>query len=477
MTVLTDSTISLPRDYFIAAGACYLACLLFSLVRTHVAYGRRHRAHLSLLPGGVIEASIPIRALDVVRSAIPVGFNWTATQHVFVHFHGVARKAGKAGLLSGWSAHPFTICSLPSATDDEKVSKKSPTVRLLITPSARGANGLTHYLHRHLQHASQRLEHDEKDVLTSKSLSTVSVPVSLDGPYGGLPIKSFIKFDHVLIVAGGSGAGFTLPILEDLFRDIASGYFVPPKVQVVLATRSDEVRQWYAKEMDKIVAQYPKTGHDDWLQVTIHVTGSTELASQGINVLHHEGLGSDGTSSNDEKSTAFPTPISTPSLDTATPATLLGNITPAEADEKSSRSVFGLEEIQTVPGGISKSGCCSSKKEAAPVEETKPKSSCCSSNKKSEHQTVTAPPATKSCCRKAKSKTSVKIATNVGRPDLRNFVESTAAHRNVSLGIAVCGPGSMQYDVASAAAQAQLPVARGSESGAREVYLHSEHFS
>jgi len=35
----------------------------------------------------------------------------------------------------------------------------------------------------------------------------------------------------------------------------------------------------------------------------------------------------------------------------------------------------------------------------------------------------------------------------------------------------------MQYDVATAAAQAQLAIAKGGQSGAREVYLHSEHFS
>ena len=40
----------------------------------------------------------------------------------------------------------------------------------------------------------------------------------LDGPYGGLKDQTLARFDKAVIIVGGAGAGFTLPVIEDVLR-------------------------------------------------------------------------------------------------------------------------------------------------------------------------------------------------------------------------------------------------------------------
>lgn len=63
--------------------------------------------------------------------------------------------------------------------------------------------------------------------------------------------------------------------------------------------------------------------------------------------------------------------------------------------------------------------------------------------------------------------------TITGRPDTRAVVAQAVEGFNGRVGIAVCGPDSMLFDVRNAVAGAQEKVGLG---GPTEVYLYSEHF-
>ena len=63
--------------------------------------------------------------------------------------------------------------------------------------------------------------------------------------------------------------------------------------------------------------------------------------------------------------------------------------------------------------------------------------------------------------------------TIMGRPDTRAVVAQAVEGFNGEVGIAVCGPESMLFDVRNAVAGAQEKVGLG---GLTEVYLYSEHF-
>lgn len=85
----------------------------------------------------------------------------------------------------------------------------------------------------------------------------VSLPVLLDGPYGGLIAVTLTKFDRALIIAGGSGAGYTLPLIEDVVRRLngqhdtdseEKGTSLRPRqtvLQVIVSTRDHDTRRWY----------------------------------------------------------------------------------------------------------------------------------------------------------------------------------------------------------------------------------------
>ena len=63
--------------------------------------------------------------------------------------------------------------------------------------------------------------------------------------------------------------------------------------------------------------------------------------------------------------------------------------------------------------------------------------------------------------------------TIMGRPDTRAVVAQAVEGFDGGVGIAVCGPESMLFDVRNAVAGAQGKVGRG---GPTEIYLYSEHF-
>ena len=63
-----------------------------------------------------------------------------------------------------------------------------------------------------------------------------------------------------------------------------------------------------------------------------------------------------------------------------------------------------------------------------------------------------------------------------GRPDTAEAVNALASQEDVSVGVTVCGPGGMVYDVSGAAAAAQGRIVAG-KAGASEVWFHKEAFS
>lgn len=91
----------------------------------------------------------------------------------------------------------------------------------------RSASGLTHKLRNHL---SARQAAGKGD----------TIPVLLDGPYGGLEGDLGI-YEHALLIAGGTGITFVLPVLEDLIERMT---FEPHKtacksVDIVWSIRSE----------------------------------------------------------------------------------------------------------------------------------------------------------------------------------------------------------------------------------------------
>jgi hypothetical protein len=289
--------------------------------------------------------------------------------------------------MSTLSTHPFTICSSPSMNPD------SPSELVFYI---RHQSGFTAKLYRHA------LEHPG-----------VSVPVLVDGPYGGVDLQRYRDSDHLLVVAGGSGAGWCLPFVERFLRstlpqtvlkhdegitegDIKETAAVaeplarrssgPLSLRIILATRDISSRTWFLRTVGELLAKYPGVNVSHNVRVQVYLTGDAahEVDLTSSKAGHHQ---------------SSPTPSNS-------------SIDRIEVDVK------GHEE--KIPG-----------KE---FTEGRPH------------------------------------LTSIIAEEAAKSMEA-----GESLGVYVCGPDTMQNDVRNAVADENLRIVKGSKLGG--VYLHSEHFS
>lgn len=118
---------------------------------------------------------------------------WVAGQHVQLRVFFAGRV---------FESHPLTILSAP------------PSISCLASPGlilgARVTGDWSHALNLYAQKAKDRVV-NEKTIVEHDT----QVQVMLDGPYGGCSID-LGDFESVLLVAGGSGATFTLGLLDDI---------------------------------------------------------------------------------------------------------------------------------------------------------------------------------------------------------------------------------------------------------------------
>lgn len=225
--------------------------------------------------------------------------------------------------------------------------------------------------------------------------SANAIPVLLDGPYGGPPTSSLTGYEQVLLIAGGSGAGFLLPLLEDLIRCTCHvDESIRMKVHLVLAVRKAEEASWFKSAVGDLVHGDVCTCNID---ISIYITGdaTTSLPIEERKV--------QGTKS------PLPIPKST-------------NPESKTTEETTSKS----EEV---------CGCDVKPDQGAPQ------------NKES----VPSTPSTES----VDTSGIITSYSSAGRPNLPEIISrSVSAHKSVA--IMACGPKSMLFDVRNSAAKAQF---------------------
>ncbi len=153
------------------------------------------------------------------------------------------------------TSHPFTICSLPSLEGTSEAV-------LYIRPQS----GLAAKLYRH-----------------AAKHPGMSIPVFLHGPYGGIEPGKLLGSDRVLVVAGGSGAGWMLPLIEFFARNATRLREVEVAEQntsvqrhaslhAVLATREPSTFSWFQGAVNQTLAKYPQLGVSRLIDVEVHIT-------------------------------------------------------------------------------------------------------------------------------------------------------------------------------------------------------------
>ncbi|KAH7419673.1 ferric reductase like transmembrane component-domain-containing protein [Cadophora sp. MPI-SDFR-AT-0126] len=365
--------------YFVATAAVYVPCFIFPWLRTLFEYGFTQQARVSVEDNGF------------TRVVIPVNFNWTPGQHCFLRFTGF-------GVLQAISSHPFTICSMPSNNEDE------PSELIFFI---RHQRGFTAKLHQY--------------ALDNPGGST---PVQIDGPYGGVSLPKLRNSERLLVIAGGSGAGWCLPFIESFFRTSSSSSIstqdeehghqtsdldektgaltktkpaspspslkpsaISGSLRVVLATRDTDSRLWFERSVASLFTHLSIPSYLSSLaQIQVFVTGSAAAK------------------------------LSPPN------STLHSKPNPPRSNDSTSDDIDNI----------------SSDNEALPSNADE----------------------------------------YVGRPELAEIVGEEArkaADAGQELSVYVCGPCTMQNDVRNAVAESNLGILRGA--GGKGVYLYSEHFT
>ncbi|KAF8630478.1 hypothetical protein AX15_002894 [Amanita polypyramis BW_CC] len=196
-----------------------------------------------------------------------------------------------------FESHPFTImCApptegclsrpLPSATkskyavedkhafpDAEGMGYTGSGIVLGICAAGNWTKALNSFTHNE----GQRLRRSGRDQLDIEGAETVAVPVytTIDGPYGGCTIDP-AAYERVLFVSGGSGATFTIGLLDELVgKRLRTGQVVTRRIEFVWYTRSYATIRWFASFLSTI-ALHAATCPDLDLCITIYVTRSCD---------------------------------------------------------------------------------------------------------------------------------------------------------------------------------------------------------
>lgn len=215
-------------------------------MKTYFDHGIRRRATVTPVSDDCLRVDIPVGPFTL----------WRPGQHMFLRFVTLGVHA--------FTAHPFTICSLPDA--DKLVGEPRSVMTFYVKP--RG--GFTGRLA-----AAAR---------ASGSGGSVSVPVLLEGSYGGVQGRPLTEYDRALVVACGSGAGFSLPFVMEWVVAAARaaenrGEKAPRrKMTVVIATRDASLLQWYeaalAEHLDAQHLECPAGA----VEILVHLTSDDKPA-------------------------------------------------------------------------------------------------------------------------------------------------------------------------------------------------------
>lgn len=202
---------------------------------------------------------------DFIRVVVPTKTTWTAGQHYFVRFSSFGRHS--------LSTHPFTVCSLPTRAP-ASVAAQSELVFYI-----RPQGGFTSALAKHAE---------QNPSFTTKVL--------IDGPYGGTNLQQVARATRLIFVAGGSGAGWLLPMMETFLRQVGSSKYLEVSsdnaggrveksdkrsARVILATRDRATEAWFAAAVDELYSKYVAVDPANHLEIEVHCTTTDRVRSTG----------------------------------------------------------------------------------------------------------------------------------------------------------------------------------------------------
>lgn len=164
------------------------------------------------------EAAVTVLHDNAVKVTIPTQVRWKPGQYVYLRMPGI----------SFFENHPFTIASLCS---DDYPSEYDENYRDMVVVF-RPFGGFTKKV------LDSALDHGP----------WWTYRAFIDGPYGGMR-RSMDSFDHVVLIAGGTGITAVVSQLLDLIKRMRDGKAITKHVHLVWALKRPETMEWFKEEL------------------------------------------------------------------------------------------------------------------------------------------------------------------------------------------------------------------------------------
>jgi len=387
------------------------------------------------------EASILVLPEDAIKVTIATRKKWKPGQYVYLRLPGI----------SVFENHPFTITSLCSSEFPSEHGEGYKDMTLVFRPF----RGFT----RKVLEAA--IEHGPLHTYRA----------FLDGPYGGMT-RSLDSFDHVLLIAGGSGITALTSHLLYLIKHMRQGKAATRTVQVVWAMKRPEVMSWFKEEL-RICRQYapPRS-----MKCHFYITAAKRLTGTDELVGANSPERAVGNSFEEKVNTMFQELTTSPRSRRS-----------HHSSQTNARHETSLQ--QDPAGGAGREQPLSQTKEDAisplPEAHLEPQIPLTIQKKRqpggsgltldTSINTVLHKALTEYDFRSEEARPSVDWHTDYGRPEIALMLKQLSANFGRRNSVFVCGPPSMRTDVANAVAGLQTLI--WEKQDVEEVYLHTENYS
>ena len=233
-------------SYLYATAAIWAICLFARLFTMNWTNPRK----MSWLIGD--ECAVYLMPENAIKITIPTQVRWKPGQYVYLRMPGI----------SVFENHPFTVTSLCSADFPSEYGEDYRDMVLLFRPfSGFTAKVLNAAIEKGPWHTYRAF---------------------IDGPYGGVK-RDLASFDHVVLIAGGSGITAVISHLLDLIKRMRDGKSLVKKVQIIWALKRPETMEWFKEEL-RICREFAPP---DSVNCQFYITAAKRLAATGQLVSAH----------------------------------------------------------------------------------------------------------------------------------------------------------------------------------------------
>lgn len=231
-------------SYLFATLAIWLASYSFRLFYLNWT----HPGRVSFCVGE--EAAVTVMQENAVKVTIPTQVRWKPGQYIYLRMPGV----------SLFENHPFTIASLCS---DDYPSEYGQEYRDMVV-AFRPFGGFTKKV------LNSALDHGP----------WWTYRAFIDGPYGGMT-RSIHSFDHVVLIAGGTGITAVVSHLLDLIKRMRDGKAVTKTIHLIWAMKRPEMMEWFKEEL-RICREFAPP---DTVSCQFYITAAKRQSQGGGNLV------------------------------------------------------------------------------------------------------------------------------------------------------------------------------------------------